>query len=90
MKLLCAFSSRVLSLGILWYAVTGRVQNSYGIYLYCTRGDEKICPYVFQTEKKSQKMSIKNQYLPAQSGKISMEIGVYCGLNGVKSMIVVI
>ena len=35
-------------------------------------------------------MSIKNQYLPAQSGKIRMENGVYCGLKGVKSMIEVI
>ena len=35
-------------------------------------------------------MSIKNLYLPAQSGKIRMENGVYCGLKGVKSMIEVI
>lgn len=50
----------------------------------------KNMPVRFQTEKKSQKMSIKNLYLPAQSGKIRMENGVYCGLKGVKSMIEVI
>ena len=47
-------------------------------------------PVRFPNRKEIAENVDKNLYLPAQSGKICMENGVYCGLKGVKSMIEVI
>lgn len=50
----------------------------------------KNMPVRFPNRKEIAENVDKNLYLPAQSGKIRMENGVYCGLKGVKSMIEVI